>query len=125
MDKMVKIWNIQDEETEGSKGRKREISLVTSRDLGLVSHPAYTNSPLTCLKGKVFTARFSPDPETPLTIAAAGSKANIQIWDIASNAGARKAFGDRLRKHGRELGEIKKGGGVVGVVDEPEEDEDE
>ena len=36
MDKMVKIWNIQDEETEGVAGRKREISLATSRDLGLV-----------------------------------------------------------------------------------------
>lgn len=37
MDKNVKIWNVLDEETEGIKGRKREISLVTSRDLGLVS----------------------------------------------------------------------------------------
>jgi len=37
MDKLVKIWNITDEETEGEKGRKREISLATSRDLGLVS----------------------------------------------------------------------------------------
>jgi periodic tryptophan protein 1 len=37
MDKIVKIWNVQDEETENSRGRKREISLVTSRDLGLVS----------------------------------------------------------------------------------------
>ena len=36
MDKMVKIWNIQDDETEGVVGRKREISLATSRDLGLV-----------------------------------------------------------------------------------------
>lgn len=44
---------------------------------------------------------------------------------MASNAGARKAFGDRLRRHGRELGEIKKGGGVVGVVDEEEESDDE
>ena len=34
---MVKIWNIMDEETEGEKGRKRDISLATSRDLGLVS----------------------------------------------------------------------------------------
>ncbi len=36
MDKMVKVWNVQDEETEGVKGRKREISLATSRDLELV-----------------------------------------------------------------------------------------
>ncbi|KAK8847490.1 hypothetical protein IAR55_005348 [Kwoniella newhampshirensis] len=109
MDKMVKVWNILDEETEGVKGRKREISLATSRDLGL---------------GKIFTARWSPDPETPLAIAAAGSKANIQVWDAASNAGARKAFGERLRRHGRQLGEIKKGGGVI-AVDGGEDDESE
>jgi periodic tryptophan protein 1 len=40
MDKMVKIWNVQDEETENSKGRKREINLTTSRDLGVVSNLA-------------------------------------------------------------------------------------
>lgn len=33
---MVKVWNVQGEETEGVAGRKREISLVTSRDLSLV-----------------------------------------------------------------------------------------
>ncbi|WVQ98150.1 hypothetical protein IAU59_005272 [Kwoniella sp. CBS 9459] len=109
MDKMVKVWNVLDEETEGVKGRKREISLATSRDLGL---------------GKIFTSRWSPDPETPLTLAAAGSKATLQVWDVASNPGARKAFGDRLRRHGRELGEIKKGGGVV-VVDGGGDDESE
>jgi hypothetical protein len=43
MDKLVKIWNIMDEETEGEKGRKRDISLATSRDLGLVS--LLSNSP--------------------------------------------------------------------------------
>ncbi|ORY30347.1 WD40-repeat-containing domain protein [Naematelia encephala] len=110
MDKTLKIWNVTDEETEDVQGRKREISMVASRDLGL---------------GKVFTAKFSPDPETPLTLAAGGSKAIVQIWDVASNAGARKAFAQRLRKHGRELGEIKKGGGIVGIVDDDEDDEDE
>lgn len=72
----------------------------------------------------MFTSRWSPDAETPLTLAAAGSKATVQVWDVASNAGARKAFGERLRRHGRELGEMKKGGGIVGVEDEDEEDED-
>jgi periodic tryptophan protein 1 len=42
MDKLVKIWNITDEETEGEKGRKREISLATSRDLGLVCLSHFT-----------------------------------------------------------------------------------
>jgi periodic tryptophan protein 1 len=72
----------------------------------------------------VFTSRWSPDAETPLTLAAAGSKATVQVWDVASNAGARKAFGERLRRHGRELGEMKKGGGIVGVEDVDEEDEE-
>ena len=39
MDKNVKVWNVLDEESEGVQGRKREISLVTSRDLGIVSLP--------------------------------------------------------------------------------------
>jgi len=37
-----------DEETEGEKGRKRDISLATSRDLGLVSishNPALSGFP--------------------------------------------------------------------------------
>ena len=38
MDKLVKVWNVSDDESEGVKGRKREISLATSRDLGVVSH---------------------------------------------------------------------------------------
>ncbi|WVN89388.1 uncharacterized protein L203_104611 [Cryptococcus depauperatus CBS 7841] len=110
MDKTVKIWNVQDEETEGVVGMKRQITLATSRDLGL---------------GKVFTARWSPDAETPLTLAAAGSKASLQVWDAASNPGARKAFGDRLRKHGRELAEVKKGGGIVQVDGDEEDSESE
>jgi periodic tryptophan protein 1 len=109
MDKTVKIWNVADEETEGVAGRKREVSLVTSRDLSL---------------GKVFTARWNPDPETPLTLAAAGSKACVQVWDVASNAGARQAFGQRLKRHGRELSSVKAGGGVV-QLNHGEESEEE
>jgi periodic tryptophan protein 1 len=71
----------------------------------------------------VFTARFSPDPDTPLTLAAAGSKASVQIWDAATNLGARKAFGDRLRRQGRELREMKKGSGVIGIEDVDEEED--
>jgi len=110
MDKMVKIWNVSDEETEGVAGRKREVSLATSRDLGL---------------GKIFTARWNPDPEAPLTLAAAGSKATVQVWDVASNPGARKAFGERIKRHGRELGEVKKSGGVVQLNHGDNDDEEE
>jgi periodic tryptophan protein 1 len=74
-------------------------------------------------QGKVFTTRFSPDPETPLTLAAAGSNATVQIWDVAQNVGARTAFGQRLKRYGRELGEIKQGQGLVGIVDVDEEED--
>lgn len=148
MDKLVKIWNVADDETEGSQGRKREISLATSRDLGVVSYsfnPSIARSNLGRVsrsmetrssfyrllqadanykQGKVFTARWSPDAEAPLTLAAAGSKASLQIWDVASNPGARSAFGARLRRHGRELGEVKGSGGVVGIVDDDDEDDE-
>lgn len=110
MDKQVKIWNVSDDETEGtSSGRKREVSLVAHRDLGL---------------GKVFTARWSPDNETPLALAAAGSKATVQVWDSASNIGVRKAFSERLRRAGREMGAVKESGGVVGINDGGEDEED-
>lgn len=110
MDKQVKVWNVSDDETEGtSTGRKRDVSLVAHRDLGL---------------GKVFTARWSPDAETPLAIAAAGSKATVQVWDAASNIGVRKAFGERLRRAGRELGAVKASGGVVVIDNGGDEEED-
>jgi len=101
-DKLVKVWNITDEEESG----KRAVSLVTSRDLGV---------------GKVFSTVFSPDD--PLTLAAAGSKAKLQIWDIGSNFGARKAFGAKLREAGKALREKEagEGGGVIGVQDDEEE----
>ncbi|EJD06886.1 transducin family protein/WD-40 repeat family protein [Fomitiporia mediterranea MF3/22] len=104
-DKMVKVWNINDKDN-----GKKDVSLVTSHDLGV---------------GKVFSATFSPDD--PLTIAAAGSKAKLQIWDVGANVGARKAFAQKLKEAGREVRQ-KEGGGVVGVVSDDEEvsgDEDE
>ncbi|KAH9481300.1 putative WD repeat-containing protein C17D11.16 [Psilocybe cubensis] len=105
-DKLVKVWNVDEE------GDKRNVSLVTSRDLGV---------------GKVFSTVFSPDD--PLTLAAAGSKAKLQIWDVGSTFGARKAFGAKLRAAGKELKEKEEGkGGVIGVQSDDEEsdaDEDE
>ncbi|KAJ8072283.1 rRNA-processing protein [Marasmius tenuissimus] len=105
-DKLVKVWNI-DEDSEG----KSNVSLVTSRDLGV---------------GKVFSTSFSPDD--PLTLAAGGSKAKVQIWDVGANFGARKAFGPKIRAAGRELREReeKEGGnsGLIGVESDGE-DEDE
>ncbi|KAF9467997.1 WD40-repeat-containing domain protein [Collybia nuda] len=105
-DKVVKVWNIIDNED----GGKRNVSLVASKDLGV---------------GKVFSTVFSPDD--PLTLAAAGSKAKLQIWDLGANMGAKKAFGPKLREAGRILREkeAKEGGGVVGVASDDEESGDE
>ncbi|KDQ57139.1 hypothetical protein JAAARDRAFT_58614 [Jaapia argillacea MUCL 33604] len=101
-DKMVKVWNVV-----GGEGGKMGVSLVTSRDLGV---------------GKVFSVSWSPDD--PLTLAAAGSKAKLQIWDVGSNFSARKAFGAKLGEMGREWKE-REGGGVVGVVSDGEGSEDD
>ncbi|KIM39925.1 hypothetical protein M413DRAFT_187619 [Hebeloma cylindrosporum] len=103
-DKLVKVWNINDEEN-----GKRSVSLVTSRDLGV---------------GKVFSTVFSPDD--PLTLAAAGSKAKLQIWDVGATFGARKAFGAKLREAGRTLKEKEEGkGGIIGVASDEEESDDD
>ncbi|PPR02610.1 hypothetical protein CVT24_002181 [Panaeolus cyanescens] len=104
-DKLVKVWNINDDEN-----GKRSVSLATSRDLGV---------------GKVFSTVFSPDD--PLTVAAAGSKAKLQIWDVGANFGARKAFASKLREAGRTLKEKQEGqgGGVIGVASDDEESGDE
>jgi len=105
-DKLVKVWNVSNDEDEG----KRNVTMVTSRDLGV---------------GKVFSAVFSPDD--PLTVAAAGSKAKLQIWDVGANSGARKAFSAKLREAGRVLREREGQGndGVVGVASDDEGSEDD
>ncbi|KAK2463411.1 hypothetical protein APHAL10511_004497 [Amanita phalloides] len=102
-DRLVKVWNITDEAT----GR-RNVSLATSRDLGI---------------GKVFSAQFSPND--PLTIAAAGSKAKLQVWDVGANSGVRKVFSSQLAQAGKNLEEKKTrgGDGVVGLVEDEEESE--
>ncbi|KAK4058688.1 rRNA-processing protein [Microbotryomycetes sp. JL221] len=92
-DNLVKVWNIDEQ------GSSRNISLVTARDLGV---------------GKVFSASFCPDDAT--TLAVAGSKANLQIWDTSTNAGVRTVFGDRLKAIGKSLD--KTGSGIVALQDD-------
>lgn len=78
----------------------------------------------TLSQGKVFSTVFSPDD--PLTLAAAGSKAKVQVWDVASSQGARKAFGKKLAEAGRQLREKERAsGGVIGVVSDDDESGDE
>ena len=66
----------------------------------------------------MFSVAWSPDD--PLTLAAAGSKAKLQVWDIAANAGARKVFGPKLAEAGRTVKE-KTTGGVIGVESDHED----
>jgi len=73
-------------------------------------------------QGEVFSAVWSPDD--PLTLAAAGSKAKLQIWDVGANFGARKVFGTRLAEAGRALKE-KKSGGVISVADDEDDEADD
>lgn len=69
-------------------------------------------------QGKVFSVAWSPDD--PLTIAAAGSKTKLQVWDIGANAGVRKALGPKIKAAGRELRE-RESGGVIGVATDDED----
>ncbi|KAG0695397.1 transductin family protein/WD-40 repeat family protein [Suillus ampliporus] len=101
-DKLVKVWNIDQ-----TAGGKPSVSMVASRDMEV---------------GKVFSAVFSPDD--PLTIAAAGSRAKLQIWDVGTSSGVRRAFASKLSEAGRVLKE-KEGAGLVGLVNDDEASEDE
>jgi len=101
-DKMVKVWNV-DSSADGNP----RVSMVASRNLEV---------------GKVFSAVFSPDDA--LTLAAAGSKAKVQIWDVGANAGVRKALASKLAEAGRILKE-KEGAGVIGVMDDNEDESDD
>jgi periodic tryptophan protein 1 len=69
----------------------------------------------------VFSASWSPDDV--LTLAAAGSKGKLQIWDVATNGGARRTLAGKIQEAGRALRE-KTGDGVVGVVSDDEDDSD-
>ncbi|EST09911.1 WD40 repeat [Kalmanozyma brasiliensis GHG001] len=109
-DRSVKLWNL----SSGEEGKPSAINLVLSRDLGL---------------GKIFAAKWSPDD--PLTLAAAGSAGQVQVFNALSNAAVRKTFGDRLRtltgaqKVDLDGSEPSRGDGIVRIQDDDEDDEDE
>ena len=52
-----------------------------------------------------------------MTVAAAGTKAKLQIWDVGANMGTRKAFATKLAEAGQILKE-KQGSGLVSVEDD-------
>lgn len=119
-DKMVKLWSIEEEgnvevDAKVEAKKKKSISMVTSRDLDA---------------GKIFSANFSPDD--PLTLAVAGSKGVLRIWDTLSNMGVRKTFGDRIRAIPKLTTTIKidgdepaRGDGIIRLADEGEDSDDE
>ena len=120
-DKVAKVWSVT-EEGDGKKG----VSLVTSRDLGVVrSLPRlcqfYDAEVLGESQGKVFSTIWSPDDA--LTLAAGGSAGKLQVWDIGANQNVRKTLGVKLAGASGALRE-KTGGGVVGVADDGEGDSD-
>lgn len=111
-DRQTKLWSLTDAMGTGNM-TPQSISMVTSRDLDA---------------GRVFSASFSPND--PMTIACAGSKGVLRIWDALSNVGVRKTFGDRLDKvltpQQRQRLEAGASDEIIKVADEGvDEEEDE
>lgn len=120
-DKVVKVWSIEEDanvevDAKAEARKKKSISMVTSRDLDA---------------GKIFSASFSPDD--PLTLAVAGSKGVLRIWDTLSNVGVRKTFGSRLKAMPKGISsnikidgdEPARGDGVVRLADEGLDSDDD
>jgi periodic tryptophan protein 1 len=118
-DKVVKLWSVEEDahvevDPKVESKKKKSISMVTSRDLDA---------------GKIFSANFSPDD--PLTLAVAGSKGVLRIWDTLSNVGVRKTFGSRLRAMPKAINinidgdEPARGDGVMRLADEGLDSDDD
>lgn len=96
-DKRVKIWNVEDSKP----------SMVVSRNLEV---------------GRIFAAQFAPDPEVAFRLSVAGSKGQLQVWDISTNPSVRNVFAGRVKlpeSDGKE-----KLIGVNASSDEESDDED-
>lgn len=94
-DKKIKLWNIQD----------NAPSMVVSRNFEV---------------GRVFSARFAPDPEVAFRLSIAGSKGRLQVWDTSTNAGVRAAFASRVK-----LPMENKKERIVTINDDSDEDDDD
>ncbi|TIA83461.1 hypothetical protein E3P94_00852 [Wallemia ichthyophaga] len=97
-DKQIKIWNIDQ-----SEDNLNNVTLTTSRDMDV---------------GRIFNVSFSPDD--PLVLAAGGSKAKLQVWDIGTNANVRNAFSGRISNYQERQ---RQNDGVVGVQSDNDEDD--
>lgn len=98
-DGTVKVWDVNE----------NRPSMVTSRNV---------KSDI----GQVFSITFCPD--APFNLAMAGSAGKVNIWDIATNAGVRRAFEGRSTIVANTNARTEK---VVAVPsdDEPESEEEE
>lgn len=93
-DKKVKLWNVKD----------NIPGLVVTRNLEV---------------GRIFSAQFGPDPEVAFRLSVAGSKGQLQVWDISTNPAVRATFANRVNlpeTNGKER--------LIGV-DQDSEDEDD
>jgi periodic tryptophan protein 1 len=97
-DGAVKVWDV----------KENRPSMVTSRNV---------KSDI----GQVFSITFCPD--SPFNLAMAGSAGKVNIWDIATNGGVRRAFEGRSTIVASANTETEK---VVALEndDEPESEED-
>ncbi|KDN44122.1 WD40 repeat-like protein [Tilletiaria anomala UBC 951] len=114
-DRQTKVWSLTDGVAEDiGDARPANISLVANRDLDA---------------GKIFSVAFSPDEA--MTVAVAGSKGVLRVWDAFANVGVRKTFGDRLKALSKDKipaldgPEPSRGDGVVKLADEDDEEEEE
>ncbi|EXJ84804.1 hypothetical protein A1O3_05476 [Capronia epimyces CBS 606.96] len=71
-DKKVKLWNVED----------NKPSMVVSRNLDV---------------GRVFAVQFAPDPEVAFRLSVAGSKGQLQVWDISTNPSVRNVFAGKVK----------------------------
>lgn len=109
-DRSIKLWSLSPSSTDTS--HPAAINLVLSRDLGL---------------GKLFTAKFSPND--PLTLAAAGSAGQLQVFNALSNPAVRKTFAHTLRSLKDDLKvdldgtEPSRGDGIIRIQDDDDDDD--
>ncbi|CAO1636560.1 unnamed protein product [Parajaminaea phylloscopi] len=114
LDRQTKVWNL--EGALSADGKPKQITLVSSRDLGA---------------GKVFSASFSPDDV--LTVAAAGSSGSVKVWNALNAKGVAEVFSTPLKEYFSRTGATARaarnaeedGTDVVEVQPDEEEDEDE
>jgi periodic tryptophan protein 1 len=57
-----------------------------------------------------------------LTLAAAGTKGTVQLWDLSANGNTRRTFGSKLKAAGRSVKE-KEGAGIINVQEADDDDD--